>query len=871
MIKKYLFPLMMIGLLLAPFLAHAQTLSPTEQTRREYQQKEFQELQKRVTLPTRWDDPAWKNLNLSDSDKRILLPRDPSEVSAMSPAQQAEFYQTYVQGNPLREQAYQNIAKPGDPAAIEDRIRIRNEEMDRIQTEIDEKLSEIEKIQAERQGLSNEIDNQIASIKSDQEKIDQLIKKIDQGNAEMQKSQQEVAQDMEKYREKQTQLKDIQNQQKDIFAQQDQLTQKLGNLADAAEQDAANGMSQEKLREKYGAEFAKLQQEAEALKKSMNELSTQEKSLLQAMESDLEEINKKMAEIDKAQEDLEKDQAEAEDLLKNVQQKSDAARANNAQSKNLGGVATALNNAAQQQNQQAKNIWALNQQDITLKKGIQDETGKRTEADERILDDLKEILPNNVSNTNIFSYSKVTRNMQSVLGECFLCQFFSTFYQVIVKASFTIADGPGGLAQHTLTLMGIFLGIYILIKAGKILLPFGAQPQQELTEITIRLFWVMVAVIFLSNFGLVWEIIILPLFGFGLDTANYVMERTMQVSGQSLVTATHKTMNAGAGLSQQCAAGDFSAVMKLFDYTTITGTSATAETLTALEAGAGKIMCHLYNAQSIFSSGIYLGTEHFRVDDWNTLEASGMDIPSYAGLLTVAGWITGLIFAIAFAFPLFLFPFYLIGAFFRLAVTAMISPLLVGMAVFPALRNYAVTGIQQIMYAATTIIFQSLVIVLGMAFVKEGLRYALLEWLESRHIKWEMLTDVMQADYVTLTLTLFYAMEMGLRITIMDGSFYYVLSGAIISWWFMGQINKLAGEYVGTSASEMGGAVAGAVLGTGKSALSATAGILTGGLASVAVFGAKVGATAKDVGEKVVAGGKESKKDGGDKGKGGDA
>lgn len=496
------------------------------------------------------------------------------------------------------------------------------------------------------------------------------------------------------------------------------------------------------------------------------------------------------------------------------------------------------------------------------------------------------------------------RNIKSKDGEnsCWLCPFYEQFYAIIISLSYGIigesTDGDPGLSAYTQTFLGVMMGIWLLFEAAKLILPLGpaGAPAQIFNGIVVKLFLVMV-VISLINPNTLWNRLLTPAFSIGVDLSAHVLTQTLSAGGTASASTLDTCMNSPVTDVPESMVDN--PIMRLG--MTLDGFNVEPNTKNKILKAGKNVTCIFSGVQEIFGAGVALGAGHFmRQADFYDLfvpVSKGVDelasrISSEAALFgneswfispegakraldpaykttyfeppgekTAFAWISGLALIVAFFMPIVTFPLYVMGAFFRFAIAAMISPIWVACYIFKPLQRVSKVAIHHVMEAGMILVFQCLIVALCMGYVEYAFDLIITQGGgsisgQSFMNKFETITKMMGESKFDVDDTNYYNPESGygqlgvLRFYINESKFWFLMLGAMMSVFLMGQATSLVQVFLnydesGISTSRTGAAmadVANRQMGRTISGVASVGGTLgVGAGAKTASIGANVG------------------------------
>ncbi|MDR3439225.1 type IV secretion system protein [Telmatospirillum sp.] len=321
----------------------------------------------------------------------------------------------------------------------------------------------------------------------------------------------------------------------------------------------------------------------------------------------------------------------------------------------------------------------------------------------------------------------------------------------------------GNVADGLSSLLGLLVGIWLLWQAGRMLLPFGPASASARfgNQIARKLLGFAVVLAVLQNGQAVWDFVFTPILSIGTGFASLLLS-------QELSSACPVVSPAGA----------------------------VQDTKIAL---AG-MRCSLSAIQDLFTRGVLTGAALVSGASWH----------SWLDLLKFWSWqgrllqlISGVLLALVYAFGFLLFPVFFIDAILRVAIIAVLAPVMVAAGLLSSVRHIAQKALWGLARSSLTMVF---------AAIAAGIATATLT-----HIFGGLVTS--DGTPIVDGAALIAGLQAGtIKLTIADRAYWAILAGGILAIFMVRGAASMAGDLVGEPAGESGGAT---------SAAAALAGVAT--------------------------------------------
>lgn len=408
--------------------------------------------------------------------------------------------------------------------------------------------------------------------------------------------------------------------------------------------------------------------------------------------------------------------------------------------------------------------------------------------------------------------SQASQWVNNLVQGCWACGAFNLISAIGLSfADQIFAQLAGGLT----ILIGLFMGLWVLGFAAKLLLPFGADSGREhWNALAQQFFRLMLILAFLQGSGPFWNYIFIPVISSGMAVAS------------GMATATDG-FEAQFGSSESPPNGTIDYCSGSPPPVGIKGLS--GNSLAASQAMA-QMDCPLSRIQSQFAKGIVIGVAVMSQGTCMSL-ASMIYLPIVQNFIYLAA---GLVLIAVFLFGYLIFPFLLVDVVMRVSLVAATAPLLIAACLFKSTSKIAIRALWTLAQCALTLMFGAAVGGLGkaiMAYILSVLPVNAGQSLNS----WQTLTNALENPCST-----------GLSIGFFSSGYYMLIGAGVILIFMMRRAGSLATEITHV-ASDGVGAQAGLAFLVGTAAGAA-------GRATQFVFGqigAKPGGAAADKARKV--------------------
>jgi hypothetical protein len=303
------------------------------------------------------------------------------------------------------------------------------------------------------------------------------------------------------------------------------------------------------------------------------------------------------------------------------------------------------------------------------------------------------------------SSSAMQKLFNSMTNGCWACGAFN----VISAIGLSFADNVfQTLADSLKLILGLFIGLWVLYFAAKVMLPFGPDGGRgQWNEFAKKMFRTVVVLALLEGSGPFWDYVFIPLISSGMDVASI-----MASASDKFDSVATSGSDAGSGGSESEPNGTV-------DY--CHGDQALPNGITGMSDSAQqsakammKMDCPLSKIQSQFAKGIFIGAATMTKGscDAKTLGAKISEIVTFGLsplMAAIDSFFSGLGLVIVFTFGYLVFPFLLIDVIMRVSLVAATSPLLIAASLFHSTAKLAEKGLWALVHCSLTLVFGSAV------------------------------------------------------------------------------------------------------------------------------------------------------------------
>lgn len=377
-----------------------------------------------------------------------------------------------------------------------------------------------------------------------------------------------------------------------------------------------------------------------------------------------------------------------------------------------------------------------------------------------------------------------------LLNGCWACDTanqLSTLGLGLAKQVFT------ALCGELVSLLTVTMGLWILLFAGKMFLPFG--PDGHAGEMwnkgAKKLFLFALVLAFLQSANAFWDNIFIPLMSSGMGIASQIIQIGDPFEGQQ---GTSELLPSDNGYCQAPSLAS--------------GVEAAAQVMRQMN-------CPLAKLQSQFGKGMLIG-------EMILLGSIDKSILFPNIINDINQTVSGLSLLVIYFFGFAIYPLLLIDVIMRSTIVAVISPLAIAAYLFEPTRHFATKAVWQLVQSVLTLIFAS---------VAGGLAKAVLAYTFS-HIP--TADGQPLKDWPTLVKAVEHPALSGVAIDLTSSSFYVLVGVGVILLYMVRRASHMAAEFTNTAAGDFSGVgtatatIAGAVAYVGGSAAQRLARLASG-------------------------------------------
>ena len=372
--------------------------------------------------------------------------------------------------------------------------------------------------------------------------------------------------------------------------------------------------------------------------------------------------------------------------------------------------------------------------------------------------------------------------LDDLIQGCWACGAFNT----VTAIGLSFADQIfGQLASGMTLLIGLGTGLWLLVVAARMLMPFGPEhARHHWNEGAKKLFRLMLVLAFLQGSGPFWTYLFIPLVSAGMGIASQMAQATDGFEAQFGQSETPPN-----GQTDYCSGSVPLTVSGL------SGNSlAAAQAMTQMD-------CPLSRIQSQFSKGMLIGA---------AVMSQGTCVNILTGSLAqnLVYFVAGLVMIGVFLFGTLVFPFLLVDVVMRVSLVAATAPLLIAASLFKTTAQMSARAGWALMQCALTLMFGAAIAGLGkatMAYILSTLPLAGGQSLGN----WNALTAALENPC-----------SAGLSIGFFSAGYYMLIGTGIVVIYMMRRAGSLATEITNVAADHVG-AQSGFAFMVGKAAAGA--------------------------------------------------
>ncbi len=239
-----------------------------------------------------------------------------------------------------------------------------------------------------------------------------------------------------------------------------------------------------------------------------------------------------------------------------------------------------------------------------------------------------------------------------------------------------------GLRKSLLAFLGMGLGIFLLYKTARILLPFGGEGKDSFNEMMTMIIIVLLTGAALKSMDIYWQYIFMPIASGAVSMSNTI--------AASVATNIDKCD------------------------TTIIG----QDNKQRAEQLAQKVECQIKQLSTTLSKGIVIGLSTM-MGEINIKGFGGLAKAAVSGQLTMAiySFLSGLIIVIAFCYTLFAVLLGMIEILYRWALISVLSPLMIAAFPLKQTRSFSFFGIKGLAESAVSMILIAVVAAIAVELI----------------------------------------------------------------------------------------------------------------------------------------------------------
>jgi hypothetical protein len=309
-------------------------------------------------------------------------------------------------------------------------------------------------------------------------------------------------------------------------------------------------------------------------------------------------------------------------------------------------------------------------------------------------------------------YSSSAALWGSTCWTCGLLDAANDARKVYGKKAFDLIGGS------LVPLISAILGVWILLQAARLLMPFGAMDggSKTMTSVFTRIILAIIVLMMVQNYQLFWKI--------NNATIDAGLEGSAAITQKALTAFAPSDGFAGA-TCDRAALSTAAPVPTAGAPSAATGSPppAAVDLLAPLEARrSARLYCSLSQMQAGLGVGMDVGIsllmEVVKKPFWAILQGVG-GIPIIVGAGVVTGgestWVlmrmaAGLVLLGVFGLAAFLMVFRFIDVIVKWTVMTVLAPALISLFVFPKTRQIAFGGIKMMLAEAMTLLFMAIIV-----------------------------------------------------------------------------------------------------------------------------------------------------------------
>jgi type IV secretory pathway VirB6-like protein len=318
------------------------------------------------------------------------------------------------------------------------------------------------------------------------------------------------------------------------------------------------------------------------------------------------------------------------------------------------------------------------------------------------------------------------------------------------------------------------MAVWILFFAANTFLPFG--PEGGVGSLwnkgAKKIFRFAVVLALLQSSQSFWDYIFIPVMSAGMAFSNTIVNLSDPYEAANGISETGPSPSAGTGASPYCQ------------------TSTGSEGVAGAVAIMTQMNCPLATVQSQFAKGMLVGIAQI----WGSV--------THAFLARTICSIVGGLFLIGIHFfAMILYPIFLIDVVMRVTIVTILAPIALAASMFEPTRRIAHKAAWQLVQAALTLVFVSIVAGIGKATVAYVFSTLMVNGSVAGATDWASLIQLLE-DQKTASGQDFY-------IDLTTMAFYELLGVGVILLFMLRQAGRMAAEFTGSPGGDFSGALAG--------------------------------------------------------------
>ncbi len=307
----------------------------------------------------------------------------------------------------------------------------------------------------------------------------------------------------------------------------------------------------------------------------------------------------------------------------------------------------------------------------------------------------------------------LVRNIFSEMRECWQCEILAIVYDGSMYVGYRVYNE---LREPVGRFVTILFGIWLLIMAARVLLPFGdpGGAREVWNTLFKRVFIAAVVLGLIWNFDLYWQWIYRPILDITLGLAALTLEASW-----GMLSAVGTDLDGAFGIGQ-CSVPPVMAGLENID-TAIGG---------GILSGRAEFLCRVHEMQSVV--GIGAGVGQAMLTSWHF----GFPMPWTDVLMPISGLLLTAVFFIVSI----ILPIYAIDLIFRMALVTMFAPIFLATLMFGRAADAGKRALRSLVQSGLVVVFQSAVMGIGagvLARALEALGYANLESLIAAYERYQ--------------------------------------------------------------------------------------------------------------------------------------